>query len=84
MGRSDGSVALSKRDMPREIAVAGRRGARWILSLPGAKPRSATSPPSDAGGLRLVLILDDAHHLRPEVLGGVIESDLWRERCPSS
>jgi general secretion pathway protein A len=60
---------LSKRDMCREITAA--------LSLPsaGSTPglirgiQSAVRTASETDGLRTVLIFDDAHGMRPDVLG---------------
>jgi general secretion pathway protein A len=60
---------LSKRDMCREIAAAvGVASAGSYPSLVRNLQERYLAL-SDTDGLRLVLILDDAHELRPDVLG---------------
>jgi type II secretory pathway predicted ATPase ExeA len=60
---------LSKRDMCREVAVA--TGVEPAGSYPSLvrNLQERYLALSDTDGLRVVLILDDAHELRPEVLG---------------
>lgn len=60
---------LSKRDMCREITAA--LGVPSAGSTPGMirNIQAAVRSASQSDGLRTVLILDDAHELRPDVLG---------------
>ncbi len=60
---------LSKRDMCREIAAAA--GVTPAGSYPSLvrNLQERYLALSDTDGLRLILILDDAHELRPDVLG---------------
>ena len=61
--------SIGKRDMCREIAMA--MGTESAGSFPALVRRlqERCLQASDADGLRPVLILDDAHELRPEILG---------------
>ena len=62
-------TSLSKRDLCREIACA--LGLSPTGSYPGLvrKVQDFFQTTSDTNGLRPVLIFDDAHEMRPEVLG---------------
>ncbi len=61
-------AGLSKRDMCREITAA--LGVRSAGSTPGMirNIQAAVRGASQTDGLRTVLIFDDAHELRPEVM----------------
>lgn len=61
-------TGLSKRDMCREIAFAAGLAPAGTYPSLVRKLQDHFAETTDGGGLRPVLVLDEAHDLRPEVL----------------